>query len=258
MSERGRARHRFAVPPEAVRGGQVRFPAAVARQMRRVLRLSPGDVVVAFDGSGVEYSVALIALRDEGAVGEIREQTAVASEARLRITLCQALLPREKFELVLQKGTEVGVATFVPLETDRSLVKAAAIDTGRLRRWRRIAEEAAEQCGRTGLPAVAEPRQLSDALEELEGGPALLAWERETSLSARQALVALERRLAAGGRLVLFVGPEGGFTAAEGMAARAAGAVTISLGPRILRSETAGPLLAALALYQAGELEPVR
>ena len=258
MSGRGgRPRHRFAVSPEAVRGGQVRFPAAVARQMRRVLRLSTGDLVTAFDGRGSEYTVALISLRDEGALGEIRAEAAVASEPKLRITLCQALLPREKFELVLQKATEVGVSAFVPLETERSLVKAAAIDAGRLQRWRRIVEEAAEQSGRTGLPELAEPSPLSRAFGALEGEPALLAWERETSLSVRQALVSLERRLA-DGRLTLFVGPEGGFTASEAMAARAAGAVTISLGPRILRSETAGPILAALALYQAGDLEPPR
>ena len=257
MSGRGGPRHRFAIRPEAVRGGQVRFPAAVARQMRRVLRLSPGDLVAAFDGRGVEYTVALISLRDEGALGTVEAEAAGASEPRLKLTLFQALLPREKFELVLQKGTEVGVAAFVPLETERSLVKAAAVDGRRLERWRRIVDEAVEQSGRTALPELAEPRPLAGALAALGGEPALLAWERETSLSVRQALVSLERRLR-DGRLTLFVGPEGGFSAAEAMAARAAGATTISLGPRILRSETAGPILAALALYQAGDLEPAR
>ena len=256
MKERSRPRHRFAVPPDAVRGGQVRFPAPVARQMRRVLRLSPGDLVTAFDGSGAEYTVALTSLRDEAAVGEIRTETTVATEPRLRITLYQALLPREKFELVLQKATEVGVASFVPLETERSLVKAGAIDAARLQRWRRIAEEAAEQSGRTGLPEVADPRRFADALADLADAPALLAWERETTLSVRQALLSLEPRLP-DGRLSILVGPEGGFTTKEATAARAAGALTISLGPRILRAETAGPVLAALALYHAGDLEPI-
>jgi 16S rRNA (uracil1498-N3)-methyltransferase len=250
-------RHRFAVGPEAVSQGQIRFPARVARQMRRVLRLTPGDVVTAFDGQGSEYTVSLVSLRDEGALGAIEARREGGAEPRLRITLYQALLPREKFEVVLQKGTEVGVAAFVPLETERSLVKGAALDARRLERWRRIVAEAAEQSGRVVLPGLAEPLTFRQALEELPAGPALLAWERETSLSVREALMSLKRRLREG-PLALFVGPEGGFTEAEALAARAAGAVTISLGPRVLRAETAGLVLAALSLYQAGALEPVR
>ena len=257
MSEPPRVRHRFAVPPDAVRGGQVRFPEGAARQMRRVLRLKPGDRVTAFDGRGEEYIVSLVTLRDEGAVGAIEQQRTLASEPRLSITLYQALLPREKFELVLQKGTEVGVREFVPLVTERSLVPARALDAGRLDRWRRIVAEAAEQAGRGEVPALAEPLPLAEALAGRAIEPALLAWERESDRSARRALTDLEPRLR-DGRLALFVGPEGGFSPAEALAARTVGVDTISLGPRILRAETAGPLLAALALYQAGDLEPPR
>jgi len=224
--------------------------------MRRVLRLNRGARVVAFDGAGGEYLVRLVVLRDELAVGVIENETRPKTEPRLQVTLCQALLPRDKFELVLQKGTEVGVGGFVPLVSERSLVPASALDGGRLERWRRIIQEAAEQSRRATLPALSEPLSLSDALAQLGQAPALLAWERESERSVRKALVQLKDRLQ-GDRLTLFVGPEGGFTSAEAQGAAAAGALSVSLGPRTLRSETAGPILAALALYEAGDLEPI-
>lgn len=223
--------------------------------MRRVLRLSPGDQVTALDGQGTEYTVALVSLRDEGAIGAIQEQSTIDSEPRLHLTLYQALLPREKFEHVLQKATEVGVRGIVPLATERSLVPAAALDRSRLERWRRIVQEAAEQAGRAVLPDLEEPMPFSEALARQRGQPALLAWEHETDISVRQALLGLQRKLR-GGHISLFVGPEGGFSQSEAQAARDAGLLVVSLGPRVLRAETAGPVLAALALYQAGDLEP--
>jgi 16S rRNA (uracil1498-N3)-methyltransferase len=246
-----RPRHRFAVSPEAVRAGQVSFGPGLAHQMRRVLRLRVGDRVIAFDGQGLEYTVVLTTLRDAAAAGSVEAEVALTTEPRLRITLYQALLPREKFEHVLQKGTEVGVSTFVPLETERSLVPGGAIDAARLERWRRIVVEAAEQSGRGAVPELSSPQTLAGS----DGVPTLLAWEREAQLSLRQALLSLGSRLEAGS-IALLVGPEGGFSADEALAARAAGAFTVSLGPRILRAETAGPLLASLVLYEAGELEP--
>jgi 16S rRNA (uracil1498-N3)-methyltransferase len=225
--------------------------------MRRVLRLRPGDRVIAFDGRGVEYTVALITLRDEDAIGVVEAETPLASEPRLRLTLYQALLPREKFEHVLQKGTEVGVSAFVPLATARSLVPGGAIDAARLERWRRILAEAAEQSGRGAVPELAPSQTLDQVLAEQDSNLMLMAWEREAELSLRQVLQSRERQREAGS-VALLVGPEGGFTPEEARAARAAGAVTVSLGPRILRAETAGPLLSALVLYEAGELEPNR
>jgi 16S rRNA (uracil1498-N3)-methyltransferase len=255
--ERLRSRHRFFVEPGAVQGGQVRFPAIAARQMRRVLRLRRGDRVTAFDGTGVEYSVALVSLRDEVALGSIEARVTPPSEPRLEIVLCQALLPREKFELVLQKATEVGVRIFIPLVTQRSLVPARALDGRRLERWRRIILEAAEQARRASVPSLEEPLSLADALARFRGHPSLLAWEQEETVSLRQAFGLLSGRPGAD-RLTLFVGPEGGFARAEVAAARASGAMTVSLGPRTLRADTAGPLLAALALYHAGDLELTR
>jgi 16S rRNA (uracil1498-N3)-methyltransferase len=225
--------------------------------MRRVLRLRLGERVIAFDGQGNEFTVNLTTLRDEQASGTIESQTSLSTDPSMRLTLYQALLPRDRFELVLQKATEVGVSTFVPLSTERSLVPAGALDAARLQRWQRIVEEAAEQSGRGGVPGVESPLSLRDALKAVQGTPAILAWERESERSLRQALGGLHARgeLA---ELALFVGPEGGFSGAEVEAARATGVTTVSLGPRILRSESAAPVLAAVVLYELGELEPRR
>jgi 16S rRNA (uracil1498-N3)-methyltransferase len=177
-------------------------------------------------------------------------------EPGLILTLYQALVPRDRFETVLQKGTEVGVSRFVPVWCERSIVPGGdKIDDGRLERWRRIVTEAAEQCERGIVPEVARPLRFPEALaESVRTGPTLLAWERETERSIRDGLQAA---LTGGGRsLSLIVGPEGGFTSTEIAIARDAEALTVSLGPRILRTETAGPILAALALYEAGDLTP--
>jgi 16S rRNA (uracil1498-N3)-methyltransferase len=128
------------------------------------------------------------------------------------------------------------------------------VSGSRLLRWRRIVQEASEQAGRAVLPDLEEPLSLAEALEQRKGQPALLAWEQEASLSLRQALLNLRPRLGDG--LGIFVGPEGGFSQVEAQAAREAGVTVVSLGPLILRAETAGPVLAAVALYEAGDLEP--
>ena len=254
-SPTSRPKHRFAVASDQVRGDEIHFTAPVAYQLRHVLRLRPGERVTVFDGSGQEYSVTLRRLRDQEAIGQIDERRQLSSEPRLRLSLYQALLPREKFEQVLQKGTEIGISVFRPVVTERSLVPAGALDEKRLERWRRILAEAAEQCGRASVPSLEPPQSLKDALHEAAHGPILFAWERESRRGVRGALEVLmaDSRLA---RLALFVGPEGGFTPAEAAAANTAGARLVSLGPRLLRAETAGPLLAGLAMYAAGELDP--
>ena len=181
-------------------------------------------------------------------------------EPGLSLTLYQALVPRERFETVLQKGTEIGISRFVPVWCERSIVPGGdKIDDNRMERWRRIVTEAAEQCERGIVPEVAAPLRFGDALASAaQEGPVLVAWEREEHRTIQSGLgTALGERGEGRLSLGLFVGPEGGFSEAEIGLAQGAGPVqTVSLGPRILRTETAGPILAALALYQAGDLEP--
>ncbi|MCC6175497.1 MAG: 16S rRNA (uracil(1498)-N(3))-methyltransferase [Chloroflexi bacterium] len=251
-----RARHRFFVAPGLLNGDAVTLAGPLAHQMARVLRLQTGDRVMLVDGTGNEAIVRLEAVSGQAVSGHMESRRPSRPEPGLRVVLYQALVLREKFEVVLQKGTEVGVSTFVPVWCERSIVsKSDAIDERRLERWRRIVTEAAEQSERGTIPAVEPPLPFQAALTHaLASGPTLIAWERERTRSLR---AALRDTLPRGSTLSIFVGPEGGFSNLEIDAARDAGAIAASLGPRILRTETAGPVIAALALYEAGDMEPV-
>jgi 16S rRNA (uracil1498-N3)-methyltransferase len=252
--------HRFFVDPASLGGEQVALTGDQAHQISRVLRLKPGQKVVLVDGIGHDVTVRLDEVRSTSVAGTVEARQASRPEPSLILTLFQALVPRERFETVLQKGTEVGVARFVPTWCERSIVPGGdQIDEKRLERWRRIVTEAAEQCERGRVPEIALPLRFAEALRGVraEGRPALLAWEREDSESIRRGLDwALSGQPSGRAHLGLFIGPEGGFTEAEVEAARYQNVHTVSLGPRILRTETAGPILAALALYHAGDLAP--
>lgn len=252
--------HRFFVDPTLLGGERVALSGPQAHQIGRVLRLKPGDRVVLLDGAGREYVVRLDEVRSSAVTGAVEAALTSRPEPSLTLTLYQALVPRDRFETVLQKGTEVGVSRFVPVWCERSIVPGGdRIDAVRLDRWRRIVTEAAEQCERGIVPEIMAPARFAEALARAEqDGPTLVAWEREQERSIGQGLAwALTDPATGRACLNLFVGPEGGFSEAEIALAQQSGRVrTISLGPRILRTETAGPILAALALYQAGDLAP--
>jgi 16S rRNA (uracil1498-N3)-methyltransferase len=238
----------FFVEPALVAGPEVRLEGEIAHQLSRVLRLEPGAHILLLDGLGFEYKVELTAVQRQGkadlALGRVLERRSAAGEPRVHLTLYQALLKGEKFDFVLQKGTEVGVSRFVPLLTERCVVQTARPD-----RWKKIIREAAEQSRRGKLPELVErPLRLSEALDRLEKGQrTFMAWEEEAAWSFHQLPGGLTE-------LAILIGPEGGFSKNEAAQALAAGVQTVSLGKRILRAETAGPIAAALALYQLEDM----
>ncbi|MFN8524493.1 MAG: RsmE family RNA methyltransferase [Chloroflexota bacterium] len=238
-------------------GDLVELGADVAHQLSRVLRLSRGDRVRAFDDRGVEVELELTTLRAGQAAGRVLRRWEPRSEPSLAVTLLQGIPRRDRLEMAIQKATEVGVSSILPVVCARSV---AVVEDGgrgsRMARWRRIAVEATEQSGRTRAPEVAAPCTLGEALARDSEVPLVLAWEAELALPVREGLrLALAREA---GAIRLMVGPEGGFEEREVGLARERGAVVVSMGPRILRTETAGPTLAALALYEAGEMGPRR
>jgi 16S rRNA (uracil1498-N3)-methyltransferase len=242
--------HRFFVPAEALAGRPVvALRGEVAHQIARVLRLRTGERIVVFDGGGREWVVRLAEVTPTEAAGEIETERANTAEPRLRLTLFQAVLKGDQMDFVLQKGTEVGVAAFAPVVTERTIAQGA--DDRKLARWQRIVQEAAEQSGRAVLPPVTPPLSLDDACRRLALGSALTLWEEERATGLGEALGRLPRPLPP---LALLVGPEGGLTAREVDQAVAAGAVSVSLGPRILRAETAGLIAASALFYAAGDL----
>jgi 16S rRNA (uracil1498-N3)-methyltransferase len=241
--------HRFFVAPEALAGTTVALVDEVAHQIARVLRLRPDERIVLLDGTGNECIVRLTAVTPSRVEGEVELRRPGSGEPRLRLTLYQAPLKGDHMDYVLQKGTEVGIAAFVPVLTERTV--ARAVDERRLARWRRIVREAAEQARRAVLPVVHPLMPLEAACKDLAALPTLILWEEEQARGLAEAVRTLPRPLAT---LALLVGPEGGLSPAEVARARAAGATPITLGPRMLRAETAGLVAAAALLYEAGDL----
>ena len=238
--------HRFFVDPQNFTGDRVVFPAEMAHQIRNVLRLRVDSAVVVLDNSGAEYEVLLRQVDKQQVVGEAVAKRPSPNEPTVHLTLYQSLMKRDKFEWVLQKGTEIGVSQFVPVVTRRSLVQDVDIQANKQARWHKILTEAAEQSRRGRVPTLQPPQTLAQVLAEHPTQPGLIAWEEEGSLSVRGALREGERP----SHISLFIGPEGGFVAEEVEAAQAAGIRAITLGKRILRAETAALVAAALVLHE--------
>ena len=245
---------RFFLPQSSFGPRQVSLPESVQHQIKNVLRMGAGEQVIALDPQGMEYRLELVLAPEGNFTGKILSQAMNRAEARTRITLCLPLTQREKFEWVLQKGTEAGVAAFQPLVTLRSLVQDGALVEKKRARWEAIIKEAAEQCGRGRLPELRETLSLKDALVSLPQthDRSLAAWVDERQIGLEDALAGFTP----GGTLALFIGPEGGFDPAEIDAMREVGVQPFSLGARVLRMETAAILAPALVLYQLGELLP--
>jgi 16S rRNA (uracil1498-N3)-methyltransferase len=245
---------RFYVPSDTVSGREVCLEGPLARRLARVLRLRPGDEVALFDGSGQEYVVRLLEVIPSRACGEVMEVRPGRPEPAVEVRLYQSPVKGERFEWVLEKGTELGVRSFVPLVSGRAVVQPRSGGGARAERWRRIVTEAAEQCGRALVPEVLAPQSLEAALGSAPG-LRIMPYEGEGALGLRSLL---RRRLRVGAgkwaAVSLFIGPEGGFEAEEVRRAREAGVEVVSLGRRILRSETAGIVAAAAVLYELGEL----
>ncbi len=244
--------HRFFVPPHCIDGDRATLPQDAAHQIARVLRLQNGDTIAVMDDSGAEYTVRLDILTPHQAAGAITHRAHGKGEPAVRITLYQGMLKADRFEYVLQKGTELGISRFVPVICERTVARGAPSAT-RIRRWQRIICEAAEQAGRTRLPILADPVPFAAVCERIVQ-PALLAWESERTTGIRTALQHIAPQAAAAARIGIVIGPEGGITDAEASRAASAGIPSVSLGSRILRAETAGIIAAAAVLYELGEL----
>ena len=238
-------KHRFFVSGDQVQGDTVTFSTEQWHQLHTVLRLRIGDSVGVFDGvEPVDRRVELVG----PATGRVVDQQPQPPEPRTRVVVYPSLLQRDKFELVLQKLTEVGAAAIVPVLSARALVRQPP-DAGRQARWRAILREAAEQCRRGVVPELLPALGFTQAIDSAMGeGTVVMAYEGERHGSLRAALAGAQPTVS------VFVGPEGGYAPEEATAARQAGAQLVTLGPRVLRTETASPLLAALVLYELGDL----
>jgi 16S rRNA (uracil1498-N3)-methyltransferase len=223
-----------------IQADRATFSAEQAHQIARVLRLQPGERVMVLDNAGWQYEAELVAVgRQVTAVLHAKQPS--TNEPTSQLTLYQALLKRDNFEWVLQKGTEIGVTRFVPLITARTV----AHPPNKSDRWQRILTEAAEQSRRGRIPELAAPLRLEDAYHQAtKSDIALLPWEGATGETITTALAGKRPSTSA-----ILIGPEGGWTDEEVANGRAHGITPVTLGPRILRAETAAIVSAALILH---------
>ncbi len=237
---------RFFCSPEALSlspGLSVDLPEGPARHAARVLRLQAGDGLILFDGRGGEYGACIEAVAKDRVRVRLGEHQPRECESPLALTLIQALQGGDKMDFTLQKAVELGVSRFQPVSSRRSVVRLDGERAAkRLEHWRGVAVSACEQCGRNRLPEVAPLLPLERALGHAES-----ASRRLVLLPG--AAVSLAAMAPPDGPVSLLVGAEGGLAPEEAEAAVAAGFTPVSLGPRVLRTETAG--LAALAAIQA-------
>lgn len=232
-------------------GSVARLPAQAADHVTRVLRLRPGALLTVFDGRGGEYDAELLAAGRGTAEVRVGAHHAVERESPLQITLLQGLARGEKMDWIVQKATELGVGVIVPLATERSVVQ---LEAGRAERrashWQAVAIAACEQSGRNRVPRVEAPLPLAAVCEP--GPEPLRRWilvpGADCPLAAAAAAAAADG-IGVGVACELLVGPEGGLSDAEVALAVRRGFVPVSLGPRVLRTETAG--IAAISMLQA-------
>lgn len=227
----------------AAASGAVRVDGAGFHYLARVLRVQPGEPVELFDGRGAAY-LATVTQLDADALVLTAQPAQARAERAPPAYLLQGLPKADKLEWVLQKATELGVDGVWPVEAKRSVVKLGDGAEKKLARWQRIADEAARQCGSAVVPVVAPPGALGDVVRQLPPDTLVLVLDEEERSQRLGAALhgRLERPVA------LAIGPEGGWTREELTAAVALGAQPVTLGARVLRTETAG--LAALAVLR--------
>jgi 16S rRNA (uracil1498-N3)-methyltransferase len=221
------------------------------RYLTRVLRLVVGDTLVIFDGVGVEAVARITRVGPRALELKVEERRPAPASDRPEVTLIQALTKGDKLDLVVQKATELGVARVIPVTSARSVPRLEAMRAlGRRARWQKIAREAARQSGRADVPEIEPVTALTTVVAAAaKDAFKLMLWEGARQHGLRGVLPAPPIA-----RVVIAVGPEGGFAGEEVEAARAAGFVTVGLGPRILRTETASLVTLSILGFALGDL----
>ncbi|HEY4433524.1 MAG TPA: 16S rRNA (uracil(1498)-N(3))-methyltransferase [Candidatus Cybelea sp.] len=236
------AARRFFVEGANEIGGIVEIEGADAHKIEHVLRLKAGDEIVLIDSTARTFAATIREMARSVHAEISREIEGAAPAAMLQIDVAQAVPKGQRMEFVVEKGTELGVETFVPFVCERSVRRDVSAE--KLSRWRRIARTAAQQAGRKTIPQIADPLDFEGLLarfEEYDG--VLFAWELATPAPLYERL---REALPGRGRVLVVVGPEGGFTHAEAELAAGKDAALLWLGPRVLRTDTAALVLLAV------------
>lgn len=243
--------HRFFVPGPPDSNGGVSLTGKDAKHATRVLRLREGDTFLAVVPPDRQYIARIVESGTYIVRAVIEAPVERVTEAPIEVWLYQGLPKGDKMDLVVSRVTELGIAGVVPVITDRTVVRPEPERAhSRVDRWRKIAREAAELCGRTHVPKVMEPLDYSSVLEASTGFELkLMPWEQEQSRGIKTVL-----RQSQASRVFLLIGPEGGFTEREASEALRKGILPVTLGPRMMRTENAGAIALAMIMYELGDM----
>jgi 16S rRNA (uracil1498-N3)-methyltransferase len=253
QGERIEEMNRFYVDKREIDGKRVKMRGEDVKHITKVLRLGVGDKIIICDGGNTDYDGEIQkVVKDEIFIGLSRARPS-GTEAPVDIVLFQSIPKSTKMDFIIQKGTELGIKRFVPVSTARTVVRLEGDRDvqKKVNRWQRIALEAAKQSRRGIVPEVEQPVSFSEALSMMEGFDlAVLPYVGEQSYTLRS-IPCEDHKVKSIG---VFVGPEGGFEEEEVEMARERGIYTIKMGPRILRTETAGMVLTSMLMYRFGDL----
>ena len=253
---------RIILKKEEIKGNRITISGEKARYLISVLRCSAGDELQVFDGEGSLYKSKIAGIENKKVIIDLLEQISLDAESPLNLTLVQGILKGEKMDMVIQKATELGVKEIIPAITERSQIR----HTRKVDRWRKIAEEASKQSGRTMIPVVHGPMEFSNFFDSFVNSHKIngfIFWE-EGGLSLKEAIkqsaVSIQHSensqlSTLNSQLFVLVGPEGGFSREEVNLAVSKGLITVSLGKRILRAETAAISAVALIQFLLGDIK---
>ncbi len=240
--------HRFFVDPSTITDHVVALSEDDTQHALRVLRLHEGDTVLICDGKDRECSGKIIGTTKKSVSVQLEDFYELHAEPQMKITLYQGFPKADKNDTIFQKGTEVGISGFVPFISERSVVKTDS--KNKMRRYERIIYEASKQSHRGMIPSVEEAISFQEVCQRIPFHEmTLVAWEEEAIRSVKEALCGFR-----GTDIAIVIGPEGGLSSEEVASMEEAGAITVTLGPRILRTETAGTALAVMILYEFGNM----
>ena len=240
-------KHHFFIEPEQIRENTALLTGSDVNHIKNVLRMRAGEEIVLSDGS-MQYNCCITSLEPDRVIVSIQSAQKEEREPAVDFTLYQGIPKGERMELLIQKSVELGVRRIVPVMMERTIVRLDGKKAGQKRiRWQAVAENAARQSGRGIIPQVEEAAEYSRVLAEArELDHFFLAYELAEGMSGTREAFS---RIKPGEKVGILIGPEGGISHDEASAATAHGAVTISLGRRILRTETAGPAVLAMLNY---------
>ncbi|MDB5052244.1 MAG: methyltransferase, RsmE family [Bacilli bacterium] len=250
---------RYFIPSEQFLETTVTLHGGDAHHIIRVMRAQVGDQIICSNGLNREALVAITSMDKETVEAAVVEERAMTNETAVEVWIAQSLPKGDKLETIIQKCTEIGAARIIPFVSERTIVQYDdKKEAKRLERWAKIAKEAAEQAHRNKVPDVSGPqswKQILQLISQVE--IALICYEKESGLQLKQLLVRTFANNGSGpalGKVMLLIGPEGGFTPKEVSEAESAGSHSISLGKRILRTETAAMVALTCVLYESGEM----